>query len=195
MTSSVARHRSRDPQQTRRVITEAFLDLVRETGRAPTADAIAARSGVSRRSVFVHFADLDELHVAAGRLQGERLRSVVEPVDAALPLRQRIDGLVDQLERVYETMTPVRRVALASRSTVVSALIDDADAWIRRMLQRVFAAELEWHGARLLPILEAAVSWGAWYQLRRLSPAERHDCFAEMVSRLIEQRDGSPHTA
>src|SRR5690606_37960175 len=88
--------RSRGPEQTRRAITEALLDLLRESGKVPTAADIATRAGVSRRSVFVHFSDLDELYVEAGQRQAERLLAAVEPISPDLPLPERIDRFVDQ---------------------------------------------------------------------------------------------------
>ncbi|WP_207928798.1 TetR/AcrR family transcriptional regulator, partial [Actinomadura sp. 6K520] len=177
---------SRGPEQTRRAITEALLDLLRESGRVPTAATIATRAGVSRRSVFVHFSDMDELYVAAGQSQAERLLATVETISPDLPLPERISRFVGQLERVYETMTPVRRVALAaSASGVVSGLINEADEWLRGMLGEVFEAEFAGRDPLLPDIVDAAVSWGAWYHLRRLSADDRRRCFRELLGTLI----------
>jgi AcrR family transcriptional regulator len=152
----------------------------------PTAAAIATRAGVSRRSVFVHFSDMDELYVAAGQSQAERLLATVETISPDLPLPERISRFVGQLERVYETMTPVRRVALAaSASGVVSGLINEADEWLRGMLGEVFEAEFAGRDPLLPDIVDAAVSWGAWYHLRRLSADDRRRCFRELLGTLI----------
>ncbi|TDB99308.1 TetR/AcrR family transcriptional regulator [Actinomadura sp. 7K534] len=177
---------SRRPEQTRRAITEALLDLLRERGRVPTAADIAARAGVSRRSVFVHFADLDELYVAAGQRQAERLLAAIEPIDPGLPLPERIDRFAGRLERVYETMTPVRRVAIAaSDSGVVAKLVNEGDEWLRHMLREVFAAEFAGRDPLLPDIVDAAVSWGSWYHLRRLSLEDRRRCFRDLLRALI----------
>ncbi|MER7546139.1 TetR/AcrR family transcriptional regulator [Actinomadura sp.] len=178
--------RSRGPEQTRRAITEALLDLLRESGKVPTAADIATRAGVSRRSVFVHFSDLDELYVEAGQRQAERLLAAVEPISPDLPLPERIDRFVDQLERIYETMTPVRRVSIAAATSgVVAGLINEGDEWLRGMLREVFAAEFRGRDPLLPDIVDAAVSWGAWYHLRRLSPADKRRCFREILTALI----------
>ncbi|MBC6461668.1 TetR/AcrR family transcriptional regulator [Actinomadura sp. HBU206391] len=186
MGTATSPQRSRSPEQTRRAITEALLDLLRESGRVPTAATIATRAGVSRRSVFVHFSDMDELHVEAGHRQAERLLATVEPISPALPLPERISRFADQLERVYEIMTPVRRVALAaSASPVVSGLINEGDEWLRGMLSELFAAEFADRDPLLPDIVDAAVSWGSWYQLRRLSADDRRRCFRELLGKLI----------
>jgi AcrR family transcriptional regulator len=44
--------------QTRQLIIEAYLDLLRVSPRIPTASEIAAKAGCSRRSVFERFQDL-----------------------------------------------------------------------------------------------------------------------------------------
>lgn len=184
MATSSPKPRTRDPKKTRRAIAEALLSLLPEERRA-TADAIAERAGVSRRSVFVHFADLDELYVEAGYVQAERLRDAVEPIDPELPLPERIGLFVARLERIYAIMTPVRRVGLGAKSPVVARQIATADAWLRRMLDEVFHAELDARGLEFWDIVEAATSWGAWFQLRRLEPDVRQQRFADLLTRLL----------
>lgn len=185
MATSSPKRRTRDPRKTRRAIAEALLSLLPEDGRA-TADAIAERAGVSRRSVFVHFADLDELYVEAGHIQAERLRDAVEPIDPDLPLPGRVDLFTARLERIYEIMTPVRRVGLGAKSPIVEQQIATGDAWIRRMLEEVFPAELAERGPEFTDIVEAATSWGAWFQLRRLEPDVRRRRFAALLAALLD---------
>ncbi len=52
-------------ERTKQLIIEAFLALVRENPKVPTAIQIAERAGYSVRSVFERFPDLNALHVAA----------------------------------------------------------------------------------------------------------------------------------
>jgi AcrR family transcriptional regulator len=178
---------TRDPRKTRHAIAEALLGLLREGGQVPTADSIAARAGVSRRSVFVHFPHLDALYVEAGRIQAEHLLAVAEPVEPGLPLGQRIDRFVAQRERVYEVMTPVRRVALgaAPGSAVLSRLIDEADAWLRAEVAEVFAAELADREPSAVDAIDAAVSWASWYHLRRLGRAGARGCLVHLLHALL----------
>ncbi|MHB8506820.1 MAG: TetR family transcriptional regulator, partial [Acidimicrobiales bacterium] len=48
---------------------EAFLSLIEEGDERPTARAIAERAGVSLRSVFQHFDELEQIYEVAGRRQ------------------------------------------------------------------------------------------------------------------------------
>jgi AcrR family transcriptional regulator len=188
MTANVPRV-TRDPRKTRRAIAEALLSLLRDGGPLPTADTIAAQARVSRRSVFVHFPNLDALYVEAGRIQAERLRAAAERIDPALPLGERIDRFVAQRERVYEVMTPVRRVALgaAPASAVLSRLLDDADSRMRAEVAAVFAVELTGRPPHAVDAIDAAVSWASWYHLRRLGPAGARRCFVLLLHALLRQ--------
>ncbi len=52
-------------ERTRQLMIEAYLQLVREHGRLPTANEIAHAAGYSVRSIFERFPDLDALSLAA----------------------------------------------------------------------------------------------------------------------------------
>ena len=58
--------------RSRLAICEACLDLVQEGVLQPSADEIAQRAGLSRRSIFNHFADLAELYDAVVEVGMER---------------------------------------------------------------------------------------------------------------------------
>lgn len=167
--SGTALRAARDPAGNRRAIAEALLSLLQEGGPGPTAESIAARAGVSRRSVFVHFPSLDVLYLEAGKIQAERLRAAVWRIDPALPLPERISQFVVQRAGVYEIMTPVRRAALgaAPASAALSQLLDEADSKLRAQVTRVFQAELAGCEPHIVDAVDAAVSWAAWYHLRR----------------------------
>jgi AcrR family transcriptional regulator len=178
-TTNAGRRRVRDPARTREAIAEALLDLLNDGDRVPTA--------VSRRSVFAHFADLDELYVVSARLQIERLHAASTPIDHQLSFAERVQSFVAQRERVYLAMTPVRRMALAAApdSPVLAESIDRADAWLREQLAEVFAPELAGRPPELLDEVDAAVSWAAWYHLRRLAPVEVRRCQRHLLEVLL----------
>ncbi|HMC39894.1 MAG TPA: TetR family transcriptional regulator, partial [Acidimicrobiales bacterium] len=56
----------------RQAIVDAFLGLVAEDGAVPTAQAVAQRAGVAKRSVFHHFVDMAALMRAAAEVQDPR---------------------------------------------------------------------------------------------------------------------------
>ena len=58
--------------RTRSGIVQALLDLLNDGVLAPTAAQIADRAGVSVRSVFQHFADMEALYGDLAAEQRER---------------------------------------------------------------------------------------------------------------------------
>ncbi|MET8968420.1 TetR/AcrR family transcriptional regulator [Streptomyces hydrogenans] len=168
-----ARRRRRDPEWTYAALLDALLQLIAESGREPTRKAIAERAGVSERTVFVHFADREALHVAAARRQTERWRAEAEPVPPELATDRKVTALLAQRGRMYEVMSPIRRFGLGLEpdSPGLAEVMAAGDAWFRADLAEVFAPELgrdrdALSPGGLLDALEAASSWAAWDHLR-----------------------------
>jgi len=161
--------------RSRRALCDACLDLVQEGVLQPSADQIAARAGLSRRSVFNHFSDLAALYddvVEAGMRRCAPLR---EEIPRALPLGARVARLAEVAARFFEATTPLRR------SMAVSALVGPVQSEavrVGRALQKqqrdevaaLFAGELAGlepaDRAELVEALAAAVSPANWEHLR-----------------------------
>src|SRR3954454_5900096 len=88
--------------RTRRAIVDALRSLHHEGDLLPTAPRVAERAGVSVRTVWQHFDDIETLLVEAGRRDLEIAMTFVTPIDSNLPLAARIAALVDQRSRMYE---------------------------------------------------------------------------------------------
>lgn len=159
-------------QRTRRAIVDALLALIEDGDLAPTAPRIAGRAGVSLRSIYQHFEDLEALFGAASTLYTERVLSMATPIDPNGPLVQRLQLFTRQRGRILEAMTPVRRAALLQEpfSVQLRESRRRMEALGRAEVARVFGSELdavpgadrrEVHAA-----LEAASGWSAWEHLR-----------------------------
>lgn len=159
---------------TRAAIVEAVLECATESGRVPTAREVATRAGVAERTLFFHFSDLEQLREAAAYRQRERWLALAEPVDVSWPLDRRVDALLGQRTRMYELMSPVRRVGLLEEggSPALASVMAEGDRWFRDNVAAAFAPEAgEVPGARepggLLDAVDAVVSWAAWDHLRQ----------------------------
>ena len=157
---------------TRAAVVDALLALIEAGDLQPTAPRIAERAGVSLRSVFQHFRDLEALFAAAAARQTERLRPLIQPIPPAAPLAQRLAALVAQRARLLETLSPVRRAALLMEpfSNEVATRLREVRALKRAQITHVFATELAAcpAGERrdLLAALDAAGSYSTWHALR-----------------------------
>ena len=126
-------------------VVDALLDLFAEGNLRPSADEIAARSGVSRRSVFRYFDDLDGLDRVAIERQIARVSHLVElPGVGEGPLQGRIERLVAQRRRLFEAILPVARVSRlrAPFEPVVAEELERSRRLFRRQIERHFATEL-----------------------------------------------------
>jgi TetR/AcrR family transcriptional regulator of autoinduction and epiphytic fitness len=159
-------------ERTRRALVDALLALLDEGELRPTAERIAERAGVSERSLFQHFRDREQLYEAVARQQYERLMPTLKPVDASLPLSDRLDAFVEQRARIYELSKGVRRAALLLEpdSGAVAGWLATARKTKAADAERVFRRELERAPEAERPALRAALvsatAWTAWESYR-----------------------------
>src|SRR6476620_8643719 len=83
-------------QRNREAIVDALLACYEAGDLRPSVDEVAARAGVSARSVHNHFDDVEALRAEVAQRQWERFASVVTPIDTALPISERVEQLVSQ---------------------------------------------------------------------------------------------------
>src|SRR5580692_8452511 len=102
--------------RSRRAIVDAMRALHAEGDLRPTAPRVAERAGVSVRTVWQQFADMETLLVEANRRDFEILKSLTKRIDPGLPLGARVAGFTSQRARILEQMTPTWRAAFTSRS-------------------------------------------------------------------------------
>lgn len=160
-------------ERSRAVIAKAMLDLVRNTGQMPTTDAVADRAGVSRRSVFRHYADVSELLTAAYELQRKDAFAHFPPRDPSQWSEdQRIEAFVDRGAAIFEHVTPVRRAAvhMASDYPVLLDLMRDDDALHRTFIDNLFGPSFDGQETTvrttLLNTMVVSSSWSTWYAMR-----------------------------
>lgn len=180
--------RTRRSLRTREAIVDATIGLLEDGDLRPTAPRVAERAGVSVRSVFQHFDDLETLHAAVAERLVARVAVLVVPVEPDRPLEERLDRFVHQRALLLEAVTPIRRAALVHGpfSTEITARLRDGQAFLRAEVLATFGPEVEAAGAmgdELLDALDSALSWGTWDGLR--SGLGRDQPTAERVLRRL----------
>jgi TetR/AcrR family transcriptional regulator of autoinduction and epiphytic fitness len=189
--------RTERAERTRRALVDALLSLLDEGILRPTAERIAGRAGVSERSLFQHFPDREQLFEAVARAQYERVVRTLEPIDASMPLSDRIDAFVAQRARLYELSKGVRRAAqlLEPESGAVAGWLATARKTGAADVERVFRAELqaapETGRAALRAALISASAWTAWESYRfhqGLGVARARAAMRTTLAALLEER-------
>lgn len=165
-------------ERTKKLVADALLDLIEEGDLRPTSKAIAARAGVSERTIFQHFADLETLFDVAARRLGERIvrRRVYIPDDG--PFEGRMKAHLDEVVYLMQEMTPVRRASRLHEpfSPVLQNALRTWRGELRNGIERVFELEL----AALAPerrveaveALALLATWSSWDNMLRNSCLE-----------------------
>ena len=154
--------------RTREAIVDATIALLEAGDLRPTAPRVAEQAGVSVRSIFQHFVDLETLHAAVAERLVERVSVLVVPVPPDVPLPERLDRFVDQRCALLEAVTPIRRAADVHGpfSAEITARLRDGQAYLRNELVDTFRPELDAGDPDRLDALDTALSWATWEGLR-----------------------------
>ena len=135
----VRRDRNRD------AVVDALLTLYGEGNLEPGSAEIAERAGLSPRSLFRYFDDVDDLCEAAIARQAERILPLTDiaagPTD---PLDSRIGAFVNQRITMFDAMGHVGAVARlrAPFLPLVAAELSRMRGFLRDQLRQLFAGEL-----------------------------------------------------
>ena len=123
---------------------DALLELNREGNLRPTAKEIAERAGVSLRSVYVHFDDLEDLFLAAAKRHVELVSGMLVEVPATGPLRSRAETMVRMRSRIWEEVGSILRAAALQEpfSPTLARWLAGGRAVANRDTARIFAGEL-----------------------------------------------------
>lgn len=183
-------------ERTKHDIIEALHALHADGDLSPTASRIAERAGVSRRTVWQHFSNSEELIVVAAQVDRDKVRRMTAPVPRDGPLADRITLLVRQRSRVFEAMAPGWRAARIWRHTSPQ-LRRDREQMLRAArteLEEIFAPELAQlaprHRRPLVDALMAVTLWSFWESLRTdvgLTVARARGLVLQTVTALLRE--------
>jgi AcrR family transcriptional regulator len=176
--------------RTRASVVEALLTLNQQGNLRPTARDIAAQAGVSLRSLYVHFDDLEALFVAASRRHGERLNEMLPAIVTEGDLDTRLDAFLARRNRLYELGNGVRRAAQLQEpfSPALQHALATGRKALRAEVKACFAPEVSAAESvapgRLLRALDIVTSPTTWETLR-LHQALTADDAAEQVREMV----------
>jgi AcrR family transcriptional regulator len=169
-------------ERNREAIADALLACYDDGILRPSIPEVAARAGVSVRSVHNHFTDVEALRADVACRQWERAAPLAGPVTR--------DELVAARATLYEAITPVRRAALLSvhESPTIARRLASFEAILRRQLEHAFP-ELP---PDTLDALEVVTSWDAWNRLRvgqGCSVAKSERIITDLVHAITERNE------
>jgi AcrR family transcriptional regulator len=146
-------------EQNREAVVQALLELYREGNHDPSSDEIASRAGISARSLFRYFDDIDALVRTAISRQAQHLAPFFG-LDTATdaPFEERLDRFVTARVLLLDEMGEVGRHArsVATRHTRIAIELGRIRAQLRAQVADLFAPEL-----RALPAGERSAALAA----------------------------------
>jgi TetR/AcrR family transcriptional regulator, regulator of autoinduction and epiphytic fitness len=130
--------------RSRRAMVDALLDLLAEGVTRPSSAQIAERAGVTQRTLFNQFGDMDSLVTAAAGRQAQRFFDL-QPVAGAGTTEERVARYGAGLARLLEEVMHVRWAVVTSPSAPATGvcLVRAALQYTRRRLSEAFAPELD----------------------------------------------------
>jgi AcrR family transcriptional regulator len=194
-TANVADGRSARKNATRDAIADALLDLLKEGRLRPTAKEIAARAGISVRSVYVHFSDLEDLFCVAAARHLERIAPLLTKSTDEGALRARAEAFVSHRAELFEHFGAVRRAAelQAPFSPTLQRIMTISHAHSQNEIERVFDNELAPmtadQRARVIAVLDSLAGGSTWDVLQEhhaLSAPDAQRALVEMIVARLE---------
>lgn len=146
-------------------IANAMLELLREGVRDPSAEALAERAGVGRRTVFRLFSDKEGLYKEMHAIMLARLLPIFSaPIDGET-WRERLDNLIERRARLFEDMLPIKTAADAQRyrSDLLQKEHAEFTAMQRSTLMFVLPKGL---ANEKVEMLDLSLSFESWRRLR-----------------------------
>ncbi len=159
------------------LVVDALLAYFAEGDPAPGAAKIAARAGVSERSVFRYFDDLESLVAIAIERQIEHIAPVFGPPEPTGNLDARVAALAEQRLRIYDATAVTTQAAerFEPHSPAVAAAFAFRRAVLRKQVVTLFAHELAPMAPRVRAETLDAVSAAASLEtIRMLRTAAGH---------------------
>lgn len=129
----------------REAVVRALLALYREGNLNPSTEEIATRSGVSARSLFRYFDDVDDLSQAAINQHQDDVRSLYDvEFDLSADLPARATALAAQRAELFEAVESVATVSRlrAPFQLLIANKLTEGRRYLRSQLTTLFAAEL-----------------------------------------------------
>ena len=188
----------RDGRHRRRVensdaAVRAMIELFEETGSLPTVAEVAVRAGISPRSVFRYFEDVDALARAAVDARFREAASYAVLPTMPADLDRRIDLLTATRANLYDFVGSTARLVrnrLADHPIVIET-VSRSRSLLRLQIQQVFAPELDGLGGEsgtvldLLDVLYSLETWNLLLESQGHSVDEARRTLATATRRLL----------
>jgi len=191
--TSPARHpdgRKQRSERSRQAIVDAMLEIIMSGKMEPSAAEIAEKAGVSARTVFRHFEEMDSLYSEmTERMEAEILPIIQQPFTGE-GWRAQLDQLLDRRAMIYERIMPLK-IAASIRRFGSDYLMLNYQRFVhleRTGLEGVLPDSIR-KDAALFSAVEMCAGFQTWRRLRQdqeLSTDQAAKVVQLAISRLVD---------
>lgn len=145
-----------------------MLELARAGEIAPSAEQVAQKARVGRRTVFRLFNDMDGVYREMHAVMVERISPMFAAPFAAATWRTRVDELIERRALMFEEMRPIKTAAEAHRHR--SAFLQNEHRKLTKLQRDTLLATLPGSvrgDEERTEALDLAFSFEAWRRLRQ----------------------------
>lgn len=128
-------------------VVAALLELYELGEVQPSAARIAGLAGVSERSVFRYFDDMEDLATSAVAIQWERVWPFYTDLSTQGNFEERLQAIVDHRLALYDKVSGVFRVSMvaALRISAAAEAVEQRRDYLRRQAAKQFRSEVSNH--------------------------------------------------
>ena len=132
-------------ERNKNAVVTALLELYESGEVQPSAARVAALAGVSERSVFRYFDDMEDLATTAVSIQWERVQPFYKDLSTEGSFANRLQAIIDHRLALYDKVGGVFRVGLAAavRISAAAEAVEQRRDFLRRQGRRQFRIEIE----------------------------------------------------
>ena len=175
--------------ESRRRIVDAMLEFAREGNAQPSAEAVAERAGVGRRTVFRLFNDMESLYREMHAAMMARIEDIKAIQIKGDTTEERLAWIIERRVRLYEEIMPIKTAADTQRrnSPFLQEAHEQMVQLLRQMLQFLAPKEVK-DDADKFEALDAVMSLDTWRRLRqdqKLSVKNARRVWEKMVIAII----------
>ena len=171
--------------RSRKAIVDAAIELMYRGIYVPTAQQVADEAGISIRSVFRHFDDLDTLYAEIDVRLSEGYAGHFEGWDRSGSLEERVYHAVEVFTKAYTKLAPVHEASHAVRwrmPTIAKNLVHYSRLLSKEL--ELWLPELKELDDEVHQAIDGIMSYEYWARLRRVQ-GQSQRVSIEIMARLI----------
>jgi AcrR family transcriptional regulator len=175
--------------RTKRKISNGLEQLLRGGNLSPTADELARASGISLRTIYRHYEDIESLYrELAAQIDATILPVLLRPYKSVV-WQEQLQEAVERRYAIFEHILPLKAAAdlRRYRSSYLMDVFKRSITLERTQLEAVIPENVE-NRVALVRALEPVISFSAWKRMRidqGLSFEEARDTMLHILNALV----------